>query len=568
MKNDIDKIHASVADSVLELVDIGKIQLSPSASAEDYAKHFADMVTGRMIETDDGWDFRDENLETVASLGSSTRVQVLRDTATEVVSAYESFVPTEGIVHFPIESEWDFLSENLLWDVIEGNEGEGKRAKVVLIRAGWSKNMNYYSPSILEQLVPLIKKQPKIFVDHTNNPGMEQWAATIETVTFVRDGINSRIEAIISFDGAPKGEIFREAVIHQPGEVGLSINTMAEVSQGEREGKQGRIVEKWVLYKSTDFVHGPSAGGGIKAVFASINKESIQNEELEDSILLLIAESLHSLGDEFERTKERNSFFLLLDLLTWLIVETSRTADATPAEKKKHVSQLVGEFSDKLGTIDLNRAFPPFGEINSESGQRQESVVIKEAEMEISALTAAALESANPALVKEIMEKAIASSEDVQRLAKLEKDFKESERVLKEVTDKLEASVVSLKEATDSLETLKLEKEKIDSKLSVYEDEKQKKEKEALVDKAISDSKYPGGTETFPEYFRNQLLEEEDEEKIKTTIEELANGMLSDTAKVEDNGNTSESSAKSSEDKSKDSVISNDKSAANSLNMV
>ena len=408
--------------------------------------------------------------------------------------------------------------------------------------------MNYYSPSVLEQIVPLVKEQPKIFVNHTEvgrfGRSLDDWGATVESVNFVRDGKNSRVEAVLTFEGALQGEKMMNAVIHQPQEIGLSINTIAEISQGTRDGKTGRIVEKWVKYHSTDFVHGASAGGKVQAVFASQGDEDL-------SMLAELIENLNSLADSYEKDKEWQNFFLLTELLTWLIIETSRTSDVDESEKKKHISQLVSEFEEKLKTIDLNRAFPPFGEIGEAKNEEA-------TDMEVAKITLAVLEQDNPSLVEAIAKKAVEELEDGKAVTQTKEDLKVAKESLTEVAGELEVTTKKLKETKDKLEVSEKAKADSEVKLAKFEETEAREAKTEMITKAINDSKYPGGAEKYPEYYMNQLFKMESEEEIKEAIENLSNTALSSSGQVKDNGETTPGSD-ADEDSSKSVVGNNEK---------
>ncbi len=504
------------------------------------------IVENNLHEEEDGKtvSFTDENFEEIITVAPK-QIKDFSKISGNLINTLEAQLPSSGGYNCPIIDESYQISESDF-------DSETKRAKVTLIQAGWSKNMNFYSPTILEQLVPFIKAQPKIFINHEEigrfGLGLDRWGATVETVNFVRDGKKSRIEAILNFEGALQGEKMMNAVIHQPKEVGLSINTIAQVSQGTREGKTGRIIEKWVRYHSTDFVHGPSAGGKVQAVFASE-----MDEEL--SLMATLIESLQGLSDRFEVSKERDNFFTLMFLLERLIVETSRTSDVSDKDKKEHINQLVNEFADKLGTIDLNRAFPPFNEIGEAKNEEA-------TDMEgVAKITLAVLEQENPSLVQAITDRAVEALESGRAVIEMKEDLTVTKESLTKVEGELEQTSNKLKETEGKLEVSEKAKADAEVKLAKFEETTAREEKTEMITAAINDSKYPGGAEKYPEFYKEQLFEMETEDDIKEAIEALANLALSDSGKVTANGETTSET----ETDSKESVIGNNENASTLL---
>lgn len=531
MKTDIQTIYNSAYESTIELIGAGDIQLVGEQKSEEYAKTMAELVIERLIKKEKGgYTILDENLESLVDFGPLDNIpeldKSLRGFTTTVIPSFENEFGDVPSMHAPVVSDFLPISE---MDIEEG----GKRARVTLIESGWSNNGNYYSPSVLKQLVPLIESQRKIYVDHkiqqqnggvTVNRGMMAWGATIESVIFVKDGGRSRIDAVLNFEGAPAGEIMRNASKHFPEEVGLSIATIARVTTGKREGKTGRIVEAWVKYFSTDFVNNPSAGGVVQTIFASEFESDL-------SIINYIVEAFHSLGDVFDDIKERDNFFTLMNLFTGLLIETSRTSDVSDAEKKKHINQLVVEFADKLKTIDMNRAFPSFEEEVEESETEEEIMKISEATLTV-------LENQNPSVVKAIEERAISNYESAQNIGETKDDLETAKETLSGVETKLEETDKELKEIKETLDTVEKDKADAEAKLAGFEEAQVKEAKEETINKLLGESKFPGGADKFPEFYMKGLLELKTEEEIKTAIDEASNLALLGTGKI--TGNNSE----------------------------
>lgn len=161
-----------------------------------------------------------------------------------------------------------------------------KRARVVLIKAGWSKNERYYPPEVLAKATPLFEGA-KCYLDHDDikgTPGrsVRELAGFYESVNFSGNQIEGDLQFLDTEAGRVGLELAKEAIKHNRPLAGLSIRSVGTL----RKVEEGYEVESLSKVLSVDIVSDPAAGGEFIKLYESMevkNKmEEITLEELKE----------------------------------------------------------------------------------------------------------------------------------------------------------------------------------------------------------------------------------------------------------------------------------------------
>lgn len=153
-----------------------------------------------------------------------------------------------------------------------------KRARVVLLKSGWSKNKRFYSPDVLSEAVSLFEGA-KCYLDHEDvkgisNRSVRELAGFYENVAF----INNRLEADLQFLDTEAGKIglalAQESIKHNKPLAGLSLKGLGKL----RKTEEGYIVEELQKVNSVDIVSEPAAGGEFIKLYESI----MEDDEMKD----------------------------------------------------------------------------------------------------------------------------------------------------------------------------------------------------------------------------------------------------------------------------------------------
>jgi hypothetical protein len=153
-----------------------------------------------------------------------------------------------------------------------------KRARVVLLKSGWSKNKRFYSPDVLGEAVSLFEGA-KCYLDHEDvkgisNRSVRELAGFYENVAF----INNRLEGDLQFLDTEAGKIglalAQESIKHNKPLAGLSLKGLGKL----RKTEEGYIVEELQKVNSVDIVSEPAAGGEFIKLYESI----MEDDEMKD----------------------------------------------------------------------------------------------------------------------------------------------------------------------------------------------------------------------------------------------------------------------------------------------
>lgn len=149
-------------------------------------------------------------------------------------------------------------------------DAEKKKAHVVLIKEGWSKNKRYYPAQVLEQAVPLFEGA-KCYLDHSDikgipNRSVRELTGFYENVKFAGKRVEADLQFLETEAGKVGLDIAKETVKHNKLLAGLSIRgigTMRKVEEGHEVENLSKII-------SVDMVSDPAAGGEFLRLYESV----------------------------------------------------------------------------------------------------------------------------------------------------------------------------------------------------------------------------------------------------------------------------------------------------------
>ena len=149
-------------------------------------------------------------------------------------------------------------------------DAEKKKAHVVLIKEGWSKNKRYYPAQVLEQAVPLFEGA-KCYLDHSDikgipNRSVRELTGFYENVKFAGKQVEADLQFLETEAGKVGLDIAKETVKHNKLLAGLSIRgigTMRKVEEGHEVENLSKII-------SVDLVSDPAAGGEFLRLYESV----------------------------------------------------------------------------------------------------------------------------------------------------------------------------------------------------------------------------------------------------------------------------------------------------------
>lgn len=149
-------------------------------------------------------------------------------------------------------------------------DAEKKRAHVVIIKEGWSKNKRYYPAQVLEQAVPLFEGA-KCYLDHSDikgipNRSVRELTGFYENVKFTGKQVEADLQFLDTEAGKVGLDIAKETVKHNKLLAGLSIRGVGSV----RKVEEGHEVENLSKIISVDMVSDPAAGGEFLRLYESV----------------------------------------------------------------------------------------------------------------------------------------------------------------------------------------------------------------------------------------------------------------------------------------------------------
>ena len=180
-------------------------------------------------------------------------------------------------------------------------DAEKKKAHVVLIKEGWSKNKRYYPAQVLEQAVPLFEGA-KCYLDHSDikgipNRSVRELTGFYENVKFAGKQVEADLQFLDTEAGKVGLDIAKETVKHNKLLAGLSIRgigTMRKVEEGHEVENLSKII-------SVDMVSDPAAGGEFLRLYESVMEVK---DEMKDLTLEKLKEErpdlVQSISEEVE----------------------------------------------------------------------------------------------------------------------------------------------------------------------------------------------------------------------------------------------------------------------------
>jgi len=163
---------------------------------------------------------------------------------------------------------------------------ERRAVEVVCIRAGLSKNGNYYTPAVVRAMAPLFEGA-RAFADHPA-PGERPERSIRDIVGYYKDprvDDEGTLRATLKVARGAEWlwDLVREAVEEgQPDLIGLSIDADARVAPGRVEGRAARVVEAITRLNSCDVVTRASAGGRLERILQADSGASLRYQDTED----------------------------------------------------------------------------------------------------------------------------------------------------------------------------------------------------------------------------------------------------------------------------------------------
>jgi hypothetical protein len=160
----------------------------------------------------------------------------------------------------------------------EAVKGTGRRRKIQLIQAGWSKNGRYYPAEVLAEAARnrIFPAGTPMYADHpTLTEKIERPERSIRDLAARLDN-DARYE---------NGSLFAEAtsfgtwnqVLNGPDglaeNVEVSVRCFGEIAEGTAEGREGMIVKKITEGRSVDFVTEGAAGGKVLELLEAATDE-------------------------------------------------------------------------------------------------------------------------------------------------------------------------------------------------------------------------------------------------------------------------------------------------------
>lgn len=160
----------------------------------------------------------------------------------------------------------------------EAVRGTGRRRKIQLIQAGWSKNGRYYPPSVLAEAarMKIFPAGTPMYADH---PTLTEKIERPERS--IRD-LAARLDTDARYEN---GALVSEAtsfgtwntILNGPDgiaeKVEVSVRCFGELSEGSAEGREGLIVERITEGRSVDFVTEGAAGGKVLELLEAARQE-------------------------------------------------------------------------------------------------------------------------------------------------------------------------------------------------------------------------------------------------------------------------------------------------------
>lgn len=200
--------------------------------------------------------------------------------------SHEEMIRTSGFNL--LEGEDSFTADDFDIAIKEAtHDSSVRKARVILIKSGESKNGNIYSGKCLREATALFDGLP-IYPNHSDSKRkVEEKVGFYSDPVFVGDDDNGEIHAIANILESEKKmwDLIKEQHNHPKAKLcGFSISAFGKGRVlSEANGKSKRIIDTIISANSTDIVSNPSAGGKVLELLESV-KNSYNGNNQETSI--------------------------------------------------------------------------------------------------------------------------------------------------------------------------------------------------------------------------------------------------------------------------------------------
>ena len=188
---------------------------------------------------------------------------------------------TKGIQRVPLQEDGvGFVHAG----EFEEDEVGGYKVPLQIIQAGWSLNGTYYTKEALQDIARLVKEKVVGYHNHGEHSRDDRdWNLVVEDAWVDGDTVQGNAHVFQYPDGKALKEridyVKENDALHL---FGVSIDGFAQVEEGTREGRKGRIVNRVIAMHSVDVVMAPAANGRWAKTTESVNEnQTVPNIEEE-----------------------------------------------------------------------------------------------------------------------------------------------------------------------------------------------------------------------------------------------------------------------------------------------
>lgn len=229
-------------------------------------------------------------------------------------------------------------------------DDEKKEIEVTALASGWSTNGNYYSDEVAESLGSFLLEHRKVHMNHRDTPqtrrfgrDLQEWAGTV----LEAQGIDGRCVARIDMTGNGQTAWLYTEAKKNPKNLQLSIDASVRISEGEIDGRKGRIVEEFKK-ATVDFVGYASAGGQAERILASQGYV----EDMDEAITLK-----GYLDEKMNAQKARDDYWKVFDALWQLLRDVTIDEDLKDKERDAIIETGLSDFKKKVMALPLSDIF-------------------------------------------------------------------------------------------------------------------------------------------------------------------------------------------------------------------
>ena len=266
---------------------------------------------------------------------------------------------------------------------IQEAEGGGYKIDgIQVIEGGWSLNGHYFTSEALQDIANLLKNRVVSYLNHgdSHRDPVRDWSMVYEDGWIEGNTVQSKAH-LFEF---PDGKALRERIeyVRQNKALhlfGVSIDGLAKISMGTKEGREGQIVERVVALPSVDTVMLPAAGGRFGKTKESVEEENPTGktntqEDMED---MDIAKLKEEHPDVAEALREEGRVEVRENELK-PAQETVGTLETQVAEKDQTIAQMETRISEFEG-VEKSRLFQEKTETFIRENLKEIPVLITEA---------------------------------------------------------------------------------------------------------------------------------------------------------------------------------------------